>query len=85
MCMQPGTGNKLPPGPPQIPMRALRHHTYTRVRVRDSGWAWICMPGFDWFTSLGFQNKAHGGEKLYSGKKCGPGKPETCPWLSLAE
>lgn len=32
------------------------------------------MAGFDSSTFLGFQNKAHGGEKLYNEKMCGPGK-----------
>lgn len=32
------------------------------------------MAGFDSSTFLGFQNKAHGGEKLYNEKTCGPGK-----------
>lgn len=30
------------------------------------------MAGFDSSTFLGFLNKAHGGEKLYDEKMCGP-------------
>lgn len=39
------------------------------------------MAGFDLSTLLHFQNKAHGAERLYRGKKRDPGNPEAFPGL----